>query len=319
MTRPVVLCAADLAHSPKAREILENACKVLYTPATPEALQEHLPEADAYLASLHVQLTKELIEKSPRLKAIATPSTGLDHIDIQATKDRGIAVLGLKDDREFLDRITSTAELAWGLLLACVRRIPEAFASVREGQWGRDRYRGRQLTGKTLGILGCGRLGTIVSQYGLAFRMNVIGNDVRPVNLPGVRMVSFDELISRSDVLSIHIHLTPENRRLIDRDVLKRMKPGAVLINTSRGAILDESALLEALQTGNLTAGLDVIEGEWDEQIGNHPLVEYARTHENLIITPHVGGVTHEAQEMAYARAAEKLVAYFSESAPRGS
>lgn len=312
MNRPVVLCAADLGHLPEAKKTLEEAFDVQYIPPTPQAIEAHISGADAYFAALQVRLTKELIEKAPRLKAIATPSTGLDHIDIQAVEMRGIAVLGLKDDRELLDRITSTAELAWSLILSCSRRIPEAFEAVRKGIWGRDLYRGHQIAYKTLGILGCGRLGTIMAQYGRAFRMKIIGHDVRPVTLPGIEMVSFEELVQKADILTIHIHLTPENRKLINWDVLNRMKPGAILINTSRGAIIDEGALLEALKSGTLTAGVDVIDGEWGEEIGRHPLVEYARSHENLIITPHVGGVTYEAQEMAYGAAAQKLVTFFS-------
>ncbi len=309
MNRYLVLCAADLSHLPETRKLLEAFYKVQYISPTPQALEENLPVADAYFASLHVRLTEELIEKAPKLKFIATPSTGLDHIDIQAAQRRGIPVLGLKDDRELLDRITSTAELAWGLILACSRSIPAAFQAVQKGIWGRDLFRGHQIAYKTLGILGCGRLGTIVSQYGQAFRMKVMGYDVRPICLPGVQMVSFEELLRQADILTIHIHLTPENRKLINRDVLAKMKPGAILINTSRGAIIDEPALLEALETGKIAAaGLDVIEGEWDEDMGKHPLIAYARDHQNLIITPHIGGVTFEAQEMAYSAAANKLI-----------
>ncbi len=316
MNRPVVLCTADLGHLSEAKKTLEDAFDVHFIPPTPQAVKAHIADADAYFASLQVRLTQELMEKAPKLKAIATPSTGLDHIDIQAAEKQGVVVLSLKNERELLDRITSTAELAWALILACNRRIPESFMAVRKGIWGRDLYRGHQIAYKTLGILGCGRLGTIMAQYGQAFRLKVLGHDVRPVSLPGVQMVSFDELVRQADILTVHIHLTPENRKLINRDVLARMKPGAILINTSRGAIIDEAALLDALKTGNLTAGVDVIEGEWGEDIGKHPLVEYARNHENLIITPHIGGVTYEAQEMAYGHAAQMLIAYFHKSQP---
>jgi len=311
MKDPVVICAADLGHLPETRQILENSCQVRYVPPTPDALAAAIGDADAYFASLQVQLTGELISKAPNLKAIATPSTGLDHLDLQAAGERGIAVLGLKDDRQLLDQITATAELAWTLILACSRRLPEAVETSRKGIWARDLLRGHQVAYKTLGILGCGRLGTIVAQYAQAFRMNVLGCDVRNVDLPGVRMVLFDELLRESDILTIHIHLTPENRGLINREAFSKMKPGAVLINTSRGAIVDEQAMLEALESGKLSAaGLDVIEGEWREDLAQHPLIAYSRTHPNLIITPHVGGVTYESQEMAYAAAAKKLVEF---------
>jgi D-3-phosphoglycerate dehydrogenase len=224
-------------------------------------------------------------------------------------------VLSLKDDRELLDRITSTAELAWGLILACARRFPEAIDASRRGVWARDAVRGHQLAYKTLGVLGCGRLGTMVAAYAKAFRMHVLGCDVRPVDLPGVENVSFDRLFAESDIVSVHIHLTEENHRLINRDVLARMKPGSILINTSRGAIIDEAALLDALEHGPLAAaGLDVVEGEWRDDLDQHPLIAYAQRHGNLVVTPHVGGVTVEAQETAYSAAARKL-AGFLESA----
>jgi len=135
-----------------------------------------------------------------------------------------------------------------------------------------------------------------------------------------VEMVSLDELLRQADVISIHIHLTEENRGFLSRDVISRMKPGAVLINTSRGAVVDESALLDALASGQLAAaGLDVIEGEWRTDLADHPLIEYARTHDNLIITPHVGGVTYESQAMAHAATAEKLIAFFNRPGQGGA
>jgi D-3-phosphoglycerate dehydrogenase / 2-oxoglutarate reductase len=314
MALPVLLVAGEFKNSPELRKHLESAFEVRCVPSTAEALAENLPEADAYYASLKVQITRELMERAPRLRAIATASTGRDHIDLKAAGELGIEVISLKEDRQLLDRITATAELAWALLLACERRLPEGFNAARQGRWGRDEFRGHQIAYKTLGILGCGRLGTIVSQYGRAFRMNVLGNDILPISVEGVRMVPLDELLSQSDVLSIHIHLNDENRGFVNRERIFRMKKGAVLINTSRGAIVDEAALLEALKSGHLAAaGVDVIEGEWRTDLEKHPLIEYARTHENLIITPHVGGVTWESQAMASAAAADKLIAFFKD------
>jgi D-3-phosphoglycerate dehydrogenase len=320
MALPVLIFPGELKNAPDVRRLLESAFQVRYVAPTVESLAEHFPDADAYYATLRVQITRPLLERAVRLRAIATASTGLDHIDLQAAAERGIEVISLKDERQTLDRITATAELAWALLLACERRIPAAFDAARQGRWGRDEFRGHQIAYKTLGILGCGRLGTIVSQYGRAFRMNVIGYDTQPVRVEGVEMVSLDELLRRADVISIHIHLTEENRGFVSRDVISRMKPGAVLINTSRGAVVDESALLDALASGHLAAaGLDVIEGEWRTDLANHPLIEYARSHDNLIITPHVGGVTYESQAMAHAATAEKLIAFFNRPGQGGA
>ena len=312
MSHPVIVCAADLSHLPQTQKLLASIGEVRYIQATPEALVEAITDADAYFASMHVRLTAEMIDSAPRLKAIATPSTGLDHIDLTAAAKRGIAILGLKDDRALLDGITATAELSWALVLACARRLPEAFDMVRNGVWARDLVRGHQIAYKTLGILGCGRLGTMMADYGQAFRMKVIACDKQKIDLPDIQQVGFEKLLAESDILSIHVHLTDDNRKLIDRKALQSMKPGSILVNTSRGAIVDEEALLEALEKGPLVAaGLDVIEGEWREDIAEHPLIRYAATHRNLIITPHVGGVAYEAQEMAYKATADKLRAFF--------
>jgi D-3-phosphoglycerate dehydrogenase len=142
--------------------------------------------------------------------------------------------------------------------------------------------------------------------------MRVIACDVRPVAaVDGVEMVDRERLARESDVLSIHIHLTPANTGLIDRHLLMKMKSGAVLINTSRGAIVNEADLLHVLESGHLGgAGLDVIEGEWNDNLIDHPLIRYSRMHENLVISPHVGGVTFESQAMVCGRTVEKLADY---------
>ncbi|MCH8147593.1 MAG: hypothetical protein IH987_06295 [Planctomycetes bacterium] len=212
-----------------------------------------------------------------------------------------------------LNEITSTAEMAWTLLLAVVRWLPWAFESVKLGRWEAAPYRGHQLSGKTLGVLGYGRLGRFVAEYGQAFRMAVLLCDHKPQSdlPPGVKQVGFEDLLRSSDVVSIHIHLTEENRNIFDRRALQMMKPGAVLINTSRGAIIDEGALLDALRDGPLAAaGVDVICGENRADIGNHPLVRYARSHDNLMISPHIGGVTFEPVALVCRRMAERIVAF---------
>jgi len=314
MERPLLVSAASLSSFPAVRKLLEDTFRVRSIEPTLPALRQALPEADAYLAALEVVLTRELIDSAPRLKAIATSTTGLDHLDLEAAAERGIPVLSLRKDREFLDGVTATAELAWALLLACARRLPSAFSDVCQGHWEREHFVGHQLATKTLGILGCGRLGTILADYGRAFRMKVIGHDKAPVSPEGIEMVSFDSLLRRSDVLSIHIHLTKETHGLIDRDALGKMKPGSILINTSRGAIIDEPALLEALTNGPLlAAGVDVVTDEWREDMAEHPLIRHARSRDNLIITPHMGGATHESLEAAYLHTAKKLVQYFQQ------
>ena len=172
--KPIVVCPADLTCARGARQVLETHFAVRYIAPAAEALAEAIADADGYFASLHVRLDGELIARAVRLKAIATASTGLDHIDLKVAADKRIAVLSLKDDREFLDRITATAELTWALALSACRRLPAAAEAARQGHWARDKFRGHQIAYRTFGVLGLGRLGTIVSQYARAFRMNVI-------------------------------------------------------------------------------------------------------------------------------------------------
>jgi D-3-phosphoglycerate dehydrogenase len=301
---------ADTAACPDVfAPLAEIGAEVVTLAADQQVLLERIGEFDAYFASLQVRADAQVLSRAPRLRVIATPSTGTDHIDLAAAQQRNIAVLSLKDDTAFLNQLTATAELAWALLLATVRRLPAAVAAAKQGIWGRDQFRGHQLSGKTLGVLGYGRLGRMVAEYGKAFRMRVLACNDTPVSPAAlVQMVSFDTLLRESDVLSIHIHLTDRNRKLINRNAIQRMKSGSVLINTSRGAIIDEAALLEALQTGHLAgAGLDVIDGEWEPDLISHPLLRYAREHENLVITPHIGGVTYESQRMAFDHTVQKL------------
>jgi len=305
-----LLNMADISACPDAFEPLAGQVEVMNVPPSRQALTELVPKFDFYCAAIGVPVDRAVLDRANRLKAIMTASTGLDHIDLDCTAARGIEVLSLRDEGSFLDGITSTAELAFGLLLAVARHLPSAAAAAARGQWTRERFRGRQLSGLTLGVIGYGRLGRMMSEYGRAFRMRVLACDVRPVVPPPfVSVVTLDRLLAESDVVSIHIHLTPENRRLIDARAIARMKPGAVLINTSRGAVLDEAALLDALEQGRLAgAGLDVIDGELSGDVSDHPVLRYAREHENVVVTPHIGGVTVEAQAAAF----RYIVAKFS-------
>src|ERR1043166_2192242 len=152
-------------------------------------LLEKIADYDAYVPCLRIVVDKEVLDKAQRLKVIASQATGTDHLDLKLIEQRGIQLFTLKYDRELLDNITTTAELAWGLLMCCARKLPECFDASQQGYWGRHQFAGIQLNGKTLGIIGVGRLGTMMVQYGKAFRMRVIGFDPYQKNLPpGIEM-----------------------------------------------------------------------------------------------------------------------------------
>ena len=294
---------------------LRKVCDVVELPPDPVQLRIRVNDSDIYLASLHVRLAADQISDATRLKAVATPSTGLDHLDVATLQNRGIAVLSLRDEKQFLGGVTATAELAWALLLSVMRRLPWAVQSAHAGIWARDEFRGRQLSGKTLGIIGYGRLGRMVGEFGKAFRMRVLATDVHDkLTVPGVEFMSLKQLLPQADVVSLHVHLTDATRGLLGPDEFALLKPGAVLINTSRGAIVEESALLAALESGALGgAGLDVIDGEWRTDLVDHPLIKYAAAHQNLVISPHIGGVTHESQRMGFSHIVGMIMEFLRE------
>jgi D-3-phosphoglycerate dehydrogenase len=302
---------ADVNHCKDVLDPLRSVCDVIVEPADVGKLSLYIDDVDVYLASLQIELHRKDLRTATRLKAVATASTGLDHLDIVACAEYGIEILSIGDDREMLKRITSTAELTWGLLLCVVRRLPWAVQAAHSGIWARDRFRGYQLSGKTFGIIGYGRLGRMIGEIGKAFRMRILAVARHETQGDGVQMVSLDQLLSDSDVISIHVPLNDDTRGLIGRNQFALMKPSAVLLNTSRGAIVDESALLSALECGAIAgAGLDVIDGEWRNDLANHPLIKYAASHQNLVVSPHIGGITFESQRMVYARIVEKILEF---------
>ena len=204
------------------------------------------------------------------------------------------------------------------LLLACMRHFRTAVGYALAGKWNkepsaREELRGRQLFERTLGVLGVGRLGTMTAGFGKGFQMKVLGCDLKSFSLPGVEQVDFDTLMAQSDAISIHIHMTPENYHLFNAETFGNMKEGAVLINTSRGDIVDEQALLEALESRRLSAyGADVVHDEWRSDLRENPLIRYARHHNNLVLTPHIGGDTYRSVIDARIFSARKLVHFLN-------
>lgn len=250
-----------------------------------------LPSCHAILdAYMNVPFTAERLAKAPDLMLIVTATTGSDHIDGAAAGGRGIPVLTLRGQTEVLGRLSPAAEHSWLLLMASARRLRGATEHVLDGSWDRNLFPGTMLRGTTLGLIGCGRIGTMMSRYAKAFEMRCVGNDPHVEEWPDtVEPARLDEVLATADFVSVHVHLTEETRGLLGATELGSMKKGAVLVNTSRGAVVDETALLDALRSGHLgAAGLDVLAGE--PETTRDPLVEYAREHDNLLITPHIAG-----------------------------
>jgi phosphoglycerate dehydrogenase-like enzyme len=291
-----------------ARRILEPSFEVIAPETTREAVATQLIDAVAVVdASMKVKFDRGMLYGARQLKVISTATTGADHIDAKAAVDLGIVLLTLAGEKEILHNLTPAAELSWALLMACARRLRGAVRHVLEGQWSREEFPGIMLKGKVLGIIGCGRIGCWMARYAHAFGMEVIGYDPYVAEPQHIDKVDLDSLLSMADFISIHVPLNEHTRGMIGLREFARMKPDAIFINTSRGAITDESALLHSLLEGKLAAaGLDVLEGE--PKISDHPLVQYARTHDNLILTPHMGGFSPDAVKTVVAHASKRVL-----------
>ena len=291
-----------------AREVLEPLWTVVAPQPTAEAVSLHLADAIAIVdASMQVTFDQPLLDQAPNLRGISTATTGADHIDAKFLAERGVPLLTLAGEKEILHNLTPAAELSWALLMACSRQFRGAVRDVLEGHWMREKFPGVMLKGKLLGLIGCGRIGSWMARYARAFDMDVIGYDPYADVVPDqIRKTELDNLLSSADFVSVHVPLNEQTRGMLGQREFARMKPGAIFINTSRGAVTDEDALLAALIEGRLAAaGIDVLEGE--PNIDLHPLVEYARTHDNLIITPHIGGFSPDAVKVVVRHASQRV------------
>lgn len=289
-------------------DVLNDVARVIHVATDTDELTTALADTDAVLdASMKVHITDAMIASAQNLQIISCATTGSDHINREELNRRGIPVRTLKEDPELLRNLTPAAELSFALLLACARRLPAAVAHVSKGKWEREEFPGIMLRGRRLGLIGCGRIGEWMSRYARAFGMDVIGYDPHLVNWPDtIQSASLSTIIETSDFISIHVHLGPETEGMVSRALLERIKPGAILINTSRGPIIDEDALLDGLRSGRIRGvGLDVLTGE--PNITNHPLVLYSHEHDNVLITPHCGGFSPDAVRLVCNHAAKKI------------
>lgn len=309
-------------YSPEARQILATIGHVVELQGSRRALLAQIPRYDALITRLSHTIDREVLDRAERLKVVVSPTTGLDHIDLGHAAAKGIEVLSLRSETAFLKTIASTAEHTWGLLLALVRHTPDAFRSVQKGQWNRDQFRGNELRDKRLGIVGLGRIGSMVARYGRAFRMKVAGFDPYLKHWPsGIeRKRTLTSLLAESDILTLHVPLNAETLGLIGTRELRRLPKGAVVINTSRGAVIDERALLTSLANGDLQgAAVDVISEERATKLRRNRLVMHARRNSNLIITPHIGGATVEAMAKTEIHMAKRLRAAFARRSRTGN
>ncbi len=269
-----------------------------------------LPEYDALVVRSATKVTREVLAAGTRLRVVGRAGTGVDNIDVEAATERGILVVNAPAANS-----VAAAELTIAFIMALARHLPQAHNSLVSGAWERGAFMGIEVRGKTLGLVGLGRIGGEVARRARGLEMSVLAYDPvvstdRAAQL-GVTLVSLDELLERSDYVSVHVPLTESNHHLINASRLARMKPGAYLINAARGGIVDEAALFEALERGQIAgAALDVFEREPPH---GSPLVG----HPKVIVTPHLGASTVEAQAVAGVDVAEGVLAALSGGTPR--
>jgi D-3-phosphoglycerate dehydrogenase len=306
---PRILIAEPLDFSPEAVDLLEGSAEVTLEPTDRAGLVGALAEYDVVWFRLAHKIDRALLSGPLRCRLLAVPVTGLDHIDLEACAERGIRVVSLRGETSFLQQVRGTAELTVALALALLRRIPAAADHVRRGGWDRDLFRGWELYGHTVGLVGVGRLGRIVAGYFQAFGMEVLGYDPRD-DFPheaAERVDTLAELLAASDVVSLHVSYDASTSHLIGRRELAAMQPHAVLVNTSRGGVVDELALVDAIETGAIAgAALDVLDGE--PNTADHPLVKLAQKTDRVLIVPHIGGNTWESFEKTELFLAHKVL-----------
>ena len=307
--RPSVFIAEPEGFDTEAVAMLRGVADVVLEPC--DDIAAALARHEVVWLRLGHRIGAAELGEAPRCRIIATPVTGLDHIDLEACAARGIQVLSLRGERAFLREVRATAEHTLLLAMALMRRLVPAAGDVKDARWDRDRFRGHELYRKTAGVVGVGRLGAIVAEYLSALGMRVLGHDPHvDVAARGLVSASLSELLQAADLVTLHVPLAPETLGLIGEGELRQMKSTAVLVNTSRGGIVDEAALLAALKRGSTAgAALDVVAGEPESIRADSPLVGYASAHDNLLITPHIGGNTFESFEKTERFIATKVIA----------
>ena len=290
--------------NPKLNEILEkNGLQITYEPEiTPDQIAEKIGNYEVVIVRSRTKITKDLIQRADKCKIIARVGVGLDNIDQDAAKEKNIRVINAVEGA-----MNAVAELVIGLMLSLAREIPRADREVRNGNWIKKELMGTELRGKYLGIVGLGNIGKRLGRLAKSFNMNIIGFDVMPIDEEfskevGLMKADLGTLLASADYVSLHVPLLDSTKHMINAEKIATMKSTARIINTSRGGVIDENALYDALKNGNLGgAALDVFEVE--PATSNN-----LRELPNFISTPHMGAQTKEAQSLAANVIAEKII-----------
>ena len=300
--------AEDRYFDQKVLNLLSKYADVEIGLCIPEDLPTIFDTYDVFWFRLGFKIDQYLVSNSQKVKVIATPVTGIDHIDVQACQKKGINIACLKGEYNFLKEVRATAEHTIALTLALMRSIGPAIQDTKIGNWEREKFIGNELYKKKVGIIGLGRLGEIVASYFQAFGCRVCYYDIRTIeSSPLHRLKSLSE-ISDCDIVSMHVDYTISNHHLINADFFKNCNPNMFFINTSRGAMVEEESLLDALVNHKIRgAALDVIQNEF-EYSNQNKFAKFAAENNQLILTPHIGGNTFESFEKTEMFIAHKVL-----------
>ena len=287
--------------------IMTKGTPFLYEEASKETVRELLlsHNIDTIICNPNQQtykIDKELLENT-NVTLINTCSTGMNHIDVEYCKNNNIEIYSLTRDMDLINNLPSTSELAFGLMLSLLRNIPECNNHVSRYYWDYTQFMGRQVKDLKIGIIGYGRLGKMMKKYCDAFDACTYVYDP----YVDIEQTSLNDMFTECDVISLHVHVTDETKYMISEELLGLSKKGLYIINTSRGEIVNENDIVQAFNNGNLLGyGTDVIENEFDD-ITKSPIIKAMNKGKNIIITPHIGGMTVEGQTKAYTWAINKL------------
>lgn len=264
---------------------------------------------------LGLKIDRDFLSEFKNLRYIVTPTTGLNHIDLDYSESKGISVISFYDDKSPIKQIRSTTELGIGLVLTLQRKIHLAVNAVSQNFWERSRFTGVDISGKNVLIIGFGRLGRQIAQIYDAFGANVSVHDIKELEGVGYPIVGeLADEVHKFDILSVHVDLNATSRNLLNESILSRLKPSAIILNTSRGEVLDQIYLIKMIEAGRIAGiALDVIDDEYDiksqERMSNLAL----KFPENVVITPHIGGLTADSLSVAELEITKKLVAILKE------
>lgn len=319
LNRPRILVITPVKHIDGVPGTLESTGQVTYLDDPTEAeVLGVIGEYDAIYTNPNkskVFIGREIIDAAKNIKVICTASTGTNHIDKPYAKERNLPILALTEERNVINRISSTAEHAFALTMAGLRHVVPSHNAVLRGEWDYTCYIGRQMNCLTIGVIGYGRLGSMYAHYCKAFNSRVLVYDpYKTVDQDGLEQVdNLSTLLKQSNVVAIHIHVTEETLGIVDELLFAQMKNDVLLVNTSRGDIVNETDAVAFLRANpEARVATDVLADEIRNRLSS-PLLQYAHESEQVVITPHIGGMSREAQEIAYGHAARRLKEFFSE------